>query len=410
MKQTLSQSWKFLTSKLHKPLPLNHRESQKLLNLLSDSFKRNFDREFPPGLADTDHSPDDHFQSLLKSPLLSVNRIRRSSTLDRKMDIKQDAAQVRDLVFAVKQPAESFRQRVATGAANMASAKLALDNQMKKALASASVDAKDSIRASEMGSIMTNWLWSTGRCEDLKFFKDRDFVDRLMPFLVAEGQYKPIWEWLQRSQHIAAPSRNAGSLLHRDVGYFIKKLVQSEGLYGQGLQSAIQMFLTNLRSMAQQSPAPLQYTLSELNYPAGVYLIWLLVAQSTSSRVDESVIHGFDGSLESWVHRRLVACYRSLIQLLRPQQRASVQAAQLVSAIESCETQVTRKERLILIRVGLKAVEIFLANDSLKEAAQVMKTLQLRFGAELGIGSKPADHTRNDEDAALRSLNLLLAT
>ncbi|KAL9016546.1 MAG: hypothetical protein Q9185_006123 [Variospora sp. 1 TL-2023] len=410
MKQTLSQSWKFLTSKLHQPLPLNHRESQKLLNLLNDSFKRNFDREFPPGLADTDYSPNDHFQSLLKSPLLSVNRTRRSSTLDRKMDIKQDAAQVRDLVFAVKQPVEYFRQRVATGAANMASAKLALDNQMKKALASASVDAKDSIRASEMGAVMTNWLWSSGRCEDLKFFKDRDFVARLMPFLVVEGQYKPIWEWLHRSQRIAAPSRNAGSLLHKDVGYFIKKLVQSEALYGQGLQSAIQMFLTSLRSMAQQFPAPQQYTLSELNYPAGVYLIRLLVAQSTSSRVDESVIHSFDRSLESWVHRPLVACYRSLIQLLRPQQRASVQAAKLISAIETCETQVTRKERLILIRVGLKAVDFLLANDSLKEAAQVMKILQLRFGAELGIDNKPADGTRDDEDAALRSLNLLLAT
>ncbi|KAL9009549.1 MAG: hypothetical protein Q9173_005428 [Seirophora scorigena] len=409
MQQTFIRNWKFLTSKLHQPLPLNHRESQKLLTLLNDSFKRNLDRAFPPGLADTNHSPNDHFQSLLKSPLLNINRARLSSIQDRKMNIEQDATQVRDLVFSAKKPAEYFRQQVATGAANMASANLVLDIQIAKALASN--DTKGSIRASELGSIMANWLWSSGQYEGVEFIKDRNFIARLLPFLVAEGQYKPIWEWLQRSQLMAAASVNAGIPLHTDIGNFIKKLVQSEVLYGQGLQSAIQMFLTTLRSMTHQSPAPLQYNLFQLNYRAGVYLTRSLVALSMSSAVEESVIDSFDRSIESWAHRRLATSYRSLIQLLRPHQRASVHAAQLVWTIDTWEAQLSRTERLNLVRVSLKAIETFLANGSLKEAAQIMRTLQLRFGAELGMGGIPAaDEAKDDEKAVLRSLDMLLAT
>ncbi|KAI4112649.1 MAG: hypothetical protein LQ345_006235 [Seirophora villosa] len=410
MKQTLIQSWKFLTSKLHQPLPLNHRESHKLLTQLNDSFKRNFDRVFPPGLADTKHSPDDHFQSLLNSPLFNVNRARPPSIRDWKMNIEQNATHVRELDFSVKQPTEYFRQQVASGAANMASAKLALDNQIAKALVSN--DTKGSIKASEMGSIMANWLWSSGQYERVEFLKDRDFIARLLPFLVAEGQYKPVWEWLQRSQLMAATSVNAGIPLRTDIEYFIEKLVRSEVLYGQGLQSAIQMFLTILRSTTHQSPASLQYKLSQLNHRAGVYLTWSLVARSMSSAVEESVIDSFDRSIESWAHRRLAISCRSLIQLLRPQQRASVHAAKLVSTIEMWRARLGRNERRVLMRVSLKTIETFLANGSVKEAAQVMRTLQWRFGGELGMGDIPAgdDEAEDDEKAVLRSLDMLLAT
>ncbi|KAI4087152.1 MAG: hypothetical protein LQ348_003750 [Seirophora lacunosa] len=410
MKQTLIQSWKFLTSKLHQPLPLNHHESHKLLTLLNDSFKRNLDRVFPPGLADTNHSPDDHFQSFLKSPLFNVNRARPPSSRDWKMNIEQDALEVRELVFSVNQPTEYFRQQVASGAANMASAKLALNNQIAKARASN--DTKASIRASEMGSIMANWLWSSGQYERVEFLKDPHFIARLLLFLVAEGQYKPIWEWLQRSQLIAATSLHAGIPLRQDIGDFIKKLVQSEVLYGQGLQSAIQMFLTILASTTHQSPAPLPYRLSQLYYRAGMYLTWSLVARSMSSAVEESVIDSFDRSIESWAHRQLAISCRSLIQLLRPQQRASVHAAQLVSTIDMWEAHLGRHTRRVLMRLSLKTIETFLANGSLKEAAQVMRTLQLRFGGELGMGGIPAadDESKDDEKAVLRSLDMLLAT
>ncbi|KAL8959973.1 MAG: hypothetical protein Q9193_003246 [Seirophora villosa] len=407
MKQSLIQTWKFLTSKLHQPLPLNHRESHKLLTLLNDSFKRKLDRVFPPGLADTNQSPDDHFQAMLKSPLFNVNRARPPSSRDWKMHFEQNVTQTRELVFSVNQPAEYFRQQVATGAANMASAKLALVNQIAKALRSN--DTKASIRASEMGSLMANWLWSSGQYERVEFLKDRKFIARLLPFLVAEGQYKPIWEWLQRSQLMAATSVNAGILLHEDREHFIKKLVQSEVLYGQGLQSAIQMFLTILRSTTHPSPAALPCKSCQPNYRAGMYLTWSLVARSMSSAVEESVIDSFDRSLESWAHKRLANSCRSLMQLLRPQQRASVHAAQLVSTIDMWEAHLRPNKRRVLLCVSLKTIETFLANGALKEAAQVMRTLQLRFGRELGIPAAD-DEAKDDEKAALRSLDMLLAT
>ncbi|KAI4150794.1 MAG: hypothetical protein L6R39_002163 [Caloplaca ligustica] len=410
MRQTLSNSWNFLTSKLHQPLPLNRRDSQKLLSLLNESFNRNLDRQYPPGLAGSERSADEHFQSVLKSPFFGANRARHISISDRKKETKQDAAQVRDLMFAVKEPVEYFRQQVVTGAASIASAKLVLDSQMKKALASASIDAKDSMRSAGIGSVMANWLWSSGQYERLEFIRDRDFVARLMPFLVAEGQYKPVWEWLQRSQFAAAGNNDGRTTFQQDVGYMTKRLVQSEVSYGQGLQSAIQMFLTNLRSIRPPTPAASLYQSTRVNHPAGVYLTWKLASQRTSSGVDGTVVDSFDHSVELWVSRHLIAPYRALIQLLHPQKPRNSLAAQLVSTTESSVIYLTGKERMAFVRVVLKAVEVLLARDSLKEAAQVMKVLQLKFASELGPDEKPAEGRQNDEEAVLRSLNLNLAT
>lgn len=66
----------------------------------------------------------------------------------------------------------------------------------------------------------------------------------------------------------------------------------------------------------------------------------------------------------------------------------------------------------MLIRVGLKAVELLIANGSLSEAAQVMKVLQLRFPAELKVDSEPPKQAKHkdDEAAVLQSLDQLSVT
>ncbi|KAI4179626.1 MAG: hypothetical protein L6R41_007727, partial [Letrouitia leprolyta] len=238
MKQTLGNSWKFLTSKLHKPLPLNRRESQKLLASLNESFKRNFDRQHPPRLANSEHSPDDHFNALLKSPLLGIQKTRHASPSTRRDGDNQGTVSVRDFMFATTEPVAYFQQQVASGAANLNSAKFALDNQIKKDLMSASVKVKDSMKSSGIGSVMVNWLWSSGQYETLEFLKDRLFVAQLMPFLILEGQYKPIWDWLQRSRTLSVshtPTCEAWTSLNKDIGAMVKYLVRSEVNYGHGL-------------------------------------------------------------------------------------------------------------------------------------------------------------------------------
>ncbi|KAL8709548.1 MAG: hypothetical protein Q9225_007438 [Loekoesia sp. 1 TL-2023] len=413
MRQTLSHGWRFLTSKLHQPLPLNRRESQKLLTLLNDSFKRNLDRQYPPGLADSEYSPDDHFKALLRSPLFGSDRLRHASPSQKRADGHRDAAQLHDLMFAVKAPIEYFKQQVATGAANMDLAKLALDSQKKKALASASLDVNESMKSSGIGSVMVNWLWSSGQYERLDFLRDREFVARLMPFLVVGGQYKPIWEWLQRSRTLSTvqtQTHEAWVLFQKDIGSMVRNLVKSETTYGQGLQSAMQLFLTNYKASTLLSPAPSFLTLSMNNHPAGSFLIMEWASNVTSVQLQAPVIEKFGRSVDSWASPHLSVSYGALIQLLLNREANNPPVQPLITAFESFETSLSKFERLSVVRVGLKAVEVLLTQGSLKEAAQVMKTLQVKFASELGADDELPNPRKEDEDAALRSLNLILAT
>ncbi|KAI4167862.1 MAG: hypothetical protein LQ343_006876 [Gyalolechia ehrenbergii] len=413
MKQIFGNSWKLLTSKLHQPLPLNNRESQKLMTLLNDSFKRNLDRQYPPGLADSKHSPDDHFNALLRNPLFGSKKIRYASPSTRRAGDSQDAVPVRDLMFAAKEPVEYFKQQVATGVANMKSAKFALDSQKKKALASASIDAKDNMKSSEIGSIMLNWLWASGQYDRLDFLRDRDFVAQLIPFLVVEGQYRPIWEWLQRSRTVSiseTPTHEAWVSLQKSIGTMVRHLVKSEANYGQGLQSAMQMFLTNYKALRLSVPESSFPTLSMNNLPAGAYLLSKWGSERLSTNLEPSIIDKFDISVVSWASPRLSAPFRALIQLLHPQKPNGPAVARLITGLESLVTNLSRTERIIVVRVGLKAVEVLLAQDSLKEAAQVMKALQTRFPSDVRAGDKSPKPRKAAEEAALRSLDTLLAT
>ncbi|KAL8916944.1 MAG: hypothetical protein Q9208_008265 [Pyrenodesmia sp. 3 TL-2023] len=406
MRQTLSHSWKFLTSKLHQPLPLNHRDSQKLLSLLNESFKRNLDRQHPQGLADAEHSPDGHFQSVLKSPLFSAHRARRPSGPGRKNhDSEQDVAQVRDLIFSLKEPVDHFRQQVATGTADLKSAKLSLENQMKKALASAAADAREGMRQSEIGSVMVNWLWSSGQYERLEFIGDRNFIARLLPFLVAEGQYKPIWDWLQRVQSVKASTDVARRSLQKHVNLMMKYLLQAEIVYGYGLQSAIQMYLTHLKSVTLRVPAASSHVYLRADHHAPWCLINELAYRGTTSGVEENILDSFDRSVDIWSYGHLIAPYRALIQLLNPHKPRALPVWRLVSTIKSSSTLFSEQQRLVLVSIGLKAVEILLNNGSLKEAAQVMKAMQSKLASELGTNKAPFIKRKTNEESLLESFD-----
>ncbi|KAL8679470.1 MAG: hypothetical protein Q9186_004246 [Xanthomendoza sp. 1 TL-2023] len=407
MKQSLALTWRFLTSKLHQPLPLNRRESQQLLTLLNDSFNRNLDREYPKGLANFDHSPDDHIHSLLQSPLFGSSRVQHSSPPVRVSELSRNAFVVRDM-YAVEQPVQYFKQQVAAGKANIESAKLALHNQMKKDLASASLDLKHGMGTSGIGSLVVNWLWSSGQIERLDFIQDRAFTARLMPFLVAEKLYKPIWEWLQRSCTIPryAVKENAWLSLRKGTGSMFCSLLQSEVAYGEGLQSAIQMFLTSHKSMTLSLPLRVH----KINAAAGAYLVWEFASKGASAKLGDSTIEDLDRSVDYWASRRMIAPYKALLELSHPRRPTTSRALQWMSTIEASAGEIAAHSRESNVRIGLKTVEVLLAQGSSKEAARVMKVLQTLFAPEVGSDEERRDSNEGEKESISRSLNLLLAT
>ncbi|KAL8862000.1 MAG: hypothetical protein Q9178_001455 [Gyalolechia marmorata] len=407
MRKSLTLSWRFLTSKLHQPLPLNRRESQQLLTRLNDSFNRNLDRQYPQGLGDSDHSPDHHIKSLLKSPLFAKQRPYHVSST-RAIEATQDVP-VRDLMFAVEEPAEYLKQQVAAGTANIDTAKLALDSQMKKILVSASLDPKECMKVAEIGSLVVSWLWSSGQYERMDFIKDRTFIFRLMPFLVVEGQYKPVWEWLQRSCKQNIPTKEARLSYHRDIGVMLKALLRSEVTYGQGLESGIQMFVTYNKSMRLSSHLS-NVVAQKISAAAGAYLMWEFASQGASANLGDRAIDDLELSIDHWATRHMVAPYQALIDLSHPRAPNASRALKWISVTEASDGHVAKGNRLSNVRIGLKTVEVLLAQGSTKEAARVMKVLQTLFASEVGSNWEMPNSNKGEEEATLRSLNLLLST
>ncbi|KAL8918922.1 MAG: hypothetical protein Q9172_005217 [Xanthocarpia lactea] len=407
MRKSLTLSWRFLTSKLHRPLPLNRRESQQLLTRLNDSFNRNLDRQYPQSLGDSDHSPDHHIKSLLKSPLFAKQRPQHVST--RAIGATQNVPVLRDMMFAVEEPVEYLKQQVAAGTANMDTAKLALDSQMKKALVSASLDPKECMKVAEIGSLVVNWLWSSGQYERMDFIKDRLFTARLMPFLVAEGQYKPVWEWLQRSCNRISPMKEALLSYPKSIGVMLKALLRSEVTYGQGLESAIQLFVTYNKSMRFSSHIS-NVVAQRISAAAGAYLMWEFASQGASANLGDRAIDDLELSIDHWATGHMVAPYQALIDLSHPRAPNASRALKWISVIEASDGHVAKGNRPGNVRIGLKTVEVLLAQGSTKEAARVMKVLQILFAAEVGSNKEMPNSNQSEEEATLRSLNLLLST
>ncbi|KAL8728419.1 MAG: hypothetical protein Q9181_005351 [Wetmoreana brouardii] len=412
MKQTLSRSWKFITSKIHQPLPLNRRESQKLLTVLNNSFKRKLDQQYPHDLAGSEHSPDGHIKSLLKSPLFGVQRNQQPTLARQRVGLNQDARQMCDVKYAAEKPVEYFKQQVSAGTANLESAKLTLANQMNRALASASLDLKEAMKSSRVGSLMINWLWSSGQHERLEFVRDREFITRLIPFLVIEGQYKSVWDWLQRlrTRDVGSAGTQEMYQLNKDIGHLLKGTIRAEVNYGQGLQSAIQMFLMDCKAARISAPTAPASTWQHIHGKGGVYLSWMLTHQGLAAQVDDTVIDDFHRSISTWAYNSRVAMYRALIQLSHPRKPEVSPALRLLSSIQSPQAQLHDRERSIILRIGLMTVEILLAQGSQPEAARLMKSLQAQFGPELGANSKSSNPDGFDEQSILRSLDLQIAT
>ncbi|KAL8668283.1 MAG: hypothetical protein Q9168_007086 [Polycauliona sp. 1 TL-2023] len=411
MRQSLTLSWRFLTSKLHKPLPLNRRESQQLLARLNDSFNRNLDSQYPQGLGHSDHSPDHHIQSLLKSPLFGDKRPQHLSSSSRDIGTAQNAPLVRDLMFAVEQPVQYFKRQIADGKANIDTAKLSLDNQMKKILASPSLNPKDSMKISEIGSLVVNWLWSSGQHERMDFIKDRIFTSRLMPFLVAEGQYKPVWVWLQRSCTDACQPRSKESRLsfHKDIGAMLRALLQAEVTHGQGLESAIHLFMTSYKSLRLSSQTSVAVA-QRIHASAGVYLAWEYASHAGSADLGDYAINELEQSVGQWASSHTLAPYQALIELSHPRTPNASRALKWINMVEASDGQLARSNRQANVRIGLKTVEVLLMQGSVKEAGRVMKVLQTMFASEVGSNKESSEAHESQEESTLRSLNMLVAT
>ncbi|KAF4454995.1 hypothetical protein F53441_2556 [Fusarium austroafricanum] len=277
------QSLKNLFASYHEPLPLSKQQSQKLLDGLKTSFRKQLDHEYgessnsprPATAKSVDVNParlsatNRHLKDILSNPLFSYNKD-VTSTFPSSLSPPALTAPTRD-------PLEVFDHAVARG---LMTPKAAIGVMAAKAQQlQAGEPGLGSLATSGMSGRIIRWLRSCGAEQDLRFMDNYTFIRTLAPFLVAEGMEEKAWEWLVRTINDTSGDITKEKRLRRAshlLGELVKTKCQPQ--YGN-LDSGISTML-QAQQLFQTSPL-----LSELLVTSWRSVSWFSTVESYSRAV-----------------------------------------------------------------------------------------------------------------------------
>ncbi|KAH6678055.1 hypothetical protein B0J14DRAFT_314107 [Halenospora varia] len=450
-------------SLLHHPLPLNPQESQKLLNLLTTSFRKHLDNEHGPLRSEShtsaqpsptlkqshphrrnkyDHSSetahtrtnsfseinkrsglaDQHLQSLLTSPLLLPPKSAKNTTEN------------------VRDPMDVFERAVANGMMDLKKATACLRKKKQLLLESSPLTIAKAMKESGAGLKVLRWLSSTNALQKLHFLQDSDFTGELMKFIVAEELQSVAWTWIQRDiKHIDRIS--AVELVAQPQHQYFKKsefrpsrpslclplseLVEAEVLMNDSLDSAYVCLLTAdqyIRSQHQPLRQRVQEMILEPIYSSLVNKTlrmnsWgrahspLARPASTEANFERFlgmatiVDHGMDGRRQLDLTRaHLLLCHPT-----RPDAKLALRALNSNMAPSQSRDKAHKQwHDIATVRLGLHAASFLLTHEQYSEADSVMKYLRQNHAKQLGEVQRPKEHRlMNSIEAETTSLEML---
>lgn len=308
MKESVAvQAFKSIASRIHPQLPLSPKESQRLLNALTSSFRQQLDHDHSPveavappasrvAAASSTSKPhpfaaqsapqfastDRHLASLLTSPLFAKPAHVPVST----------AATVSNLKANSKYPIKVFEHYVSRGEATIETARLCL-NAFRKSidqLPPAVQNAK--LREIAAGTRVLSWLWSSGRINAYSFAEDHSFVNLLAYCLVHEGNEIALWDLIQSDSLPGLADTPRRDVRYRK-GMLLFSLVKAH--LSVSPTAALTAFLRAVEATDTSSSSP------AFAVPAGVYLSKELVQLAkTGSTLPEDLYNRFVDSCHIW--------------------------------------------------------------------------------------------------------------
>ncbi|KAK4110249.1 hypothetical protein N656DRAFT_800150 [Canariomyces notabilis] len=196
---------------IHHPLPLTERQSDRLLNLINTSFRKQLDKEHgflpkaprvvnqlpntsssPEASAPANHVPsrpvDRHVHAVLNNPLFT-----RSTTVEQGSDPRR----LCDAHKAV------FEEAVMRGLMNIPRAYGFLKNILlilKDSTTSTTLKPTEhyGMKDTGVGLLVVRWLWASGLERSLDFLRYKGFTEKLTRFMVCEDLEDLIWVWIDR--------------------------------------------------------------------------------------------------------------------------------------------------------------------------------------------------------------------
>ncbi|MCJ1253297.1 Saccharopine dehydrogenase [Lignoscripta atroalba] len=393
MKTSTILSFRSLTSKIHPPLSLNPRETQKLLSLLTASFRQQLDQEHPRPATKEAHVTDNHFYTILTNPLFRVPSAKRRTP--RVFGDHGHDTTLGDLQGLIRRPLEHFNQQVAAGTATIGTAQHCLDAHLKNLIASPSDDTKKVLRSSQAGAVILSWLWASGLEKSTNFLEDQSFVNALMPFMVAEGREQHVWRWLERLQDSLIRGQIDGSrAIFQNVStqaHILQRLILSKNRFENTLDGAMETFL-QASDIITSSPQTLRSYASKILAPAAKSLFSLLTQPQKRVLLRLGTFNSFVRKMDVWTSKG--GYYHVLLLLHHPKHPDGSPALRYLKDMDSntLEKLNIRKRRNI-IHMSLKAAQTLLTQKRDVDAAWIMAFLQENFAQEIGSAASHPETT-----------------
>lgn len=389
-------SWKRLVSKIHPPLPMSPRESARLLALLKASFKQQLDQR-PENLPNNEHRTDLHLRSILNNPLFDN---KSSHKITRSMD--QPFGSMQDLM---KRPMDVFREQASAGTASLQTARFCLQAEYNKCLASPHMELSETMRASQAGTTILDWLWALGLEQSGEVFRHDGFLSLLSRFIITEWQHERVLQWLRRLRHEATQTLSEERFKQHHI--LLVHFIKSELSTGQGLQSAT-AFLTNLvHETVHEFP-----TTSKLRTPlhsVASILIEKLSSLQKTAELQSTTLNPLIDAIESFSHPG--SYIHGLKDMHLAQDRSPDSALLYFEGLSSVRlARYTPTKRSRIITTGLQTAELCVTLNRQTDAMYMMEFLQRNFEDEIGSPSSDRDTrtvNQSTDKAERQSLRLL---
>ncbi|KAH8808185.1 hypothetical protein F5884DRAFT_359737 [Xylogone sp. PMI_703] len=394
---------------IHPPLPLNPRESQQLLNLITTSFRHHLDEEhgkIPKAWGDRSHSGKEHARPRRRS--FSDAEGRPTDRLMHSILTNPLFAYTKDkgtMTGSARDPMEIFDEAVAKGLMNIQWAHTCLVAKKREITGSPALSIHEAMRESGAGLKVVKWLMASGTANDITFMeKNESFTELLMEYMVVEKLQDVAWVWVKKalaraSQLPELTSENRHDAervkLRREICTPLLMLVKAEARTALSLDNAYKCIASASQHLAGMTTTQMRAALS----PAGLFLTHQTLLEP--SRHQAAFPETFDSFLSLIpAFASDVPYYSARLHLRHP---VNPRADLALRILKSKQKSSFQDENTKIIRLGVDTARFLLGHDQYDDARWVMNYLSTKFPKELGI-----EETKIIERARAEASNLEL--
>ena len=376
-------TWKYLSSKVHPPLPLNPRDSQKLLSLLNTSFRKQLDREHPKIRSDERQATDAHINSILRSPLFLGTQKGKPLVSPQHQGPRNDTQTVvqakassNDSINSV----ERFQQLVASGKADLRAAHLCLSDIWTRVKNLPKELQYSEMKTSQAGAVVLHWLWSSGSMQSLLFLHETKFTASLIPFLIVEGRKTLLWKWLRLLSKEAkgTTSNGVSTPVRIDVqSNLIRQFIHCPFNCGGDYNAMIAEFLYVVQEVSSWD-YPNEWISAVLG-PVGATLTLFLIKQPELSDKTPNFAALVD-TAPMWNRKGV---YEAILHTRHPKHQDPALALQFLRARGLNHLDLRSRDRVPIIMLCLDTAQLLTRTKHHQEARFVMEFLQTNVAPEI---------------------------